>query len=41
MEDELLEKHLLQAINHIKNVSKKRVKADRLLSCLKKIGTTN
>ena len=41
MEDQLLEKQLLEAINHVKNVSKKRVTADRLLSHLKKIGTTN
>ena len=41
MEDQLLEKQLLEAINHIKNVSKKRVTADCLLSHLKKIGATN
>ena len=41
MEDQLLEKQLLEAVNHVKNVSKKRVTADRLLSHLKKTGTTN
>lgn len=38
MEDQLLEKQLLKSINHIKNVSKKRVKADLLISHLKNIG---
>ena len=41
MEDQLLEKQLLEAINHIKNVNRKRVMADCLLSHLKKIGATN
>ena len=41
MKDQLLEKQLLEAIHHIKNVSKKRVTADRLLSHLKKIGAEN
>ena len=41
MEDQLLERQLLEAINHIKNVSKKRVTADRVLSYRKKIGATN
>ena len=41
MADQLLEKQLLEAINHIKNVSKKRVTADRLLNHRKKIGAKN
>ena len=41
MEDHLLEKQLPQAINHMKNMSKKGVTADGLLSHLKKIGATN
>ena len=41
MEDQLLEKQLLEAINHIKSVSQNRVTADPLLSHLRKIGATN
>ena len=41
MKDQPLEKQLLEAINHIKNASKKRVMADRLLSHFKKIGAKN
>ena len=41
MEDQLLRIHVLEAINLIKNVSKKRVTADRLLLHFKKIGVTN
>ena len=41
MEDQLLRIHLLEAINLIKNVSKKRVTADRLVLHLKEIVVTN
>ena len=41
MEDQLLRIHLLEAINLIKNVSKKRVTADHLLLHLKEIVVTN
>ena len=34
-EDQLLEKQRLEAVNHIKNVSKKRVTTDYLLNCVK------
>ena len=41
MEDQLLRIHFLEAINLIKNVSKKRVTADRLVLHLKEIVVTN
>ena len=41
MEDQLLRIHFLEAINLIKNVSKKRVTADHLLLHLKEIVVTN
>ena len=38
MEGQLLKKQLLEAISHIKNVSKQRVMEDRVPNHLKKIG---
>ena len=41
IEDQLFEKQLVEAINHIKNVNKRRVTIDCVVNHLNKIGSTN
>ena len=41
IEDQLFEKQLVEAINHIKNVNKRRVMIDCVVNRLKKTDSTN